>query len=202
MTLKFRTPDILLAAAFHARAKRGNREMKFEEDIAPLQVARTKRSGKRVVAVPEPRASYSRFAVSIDRQAERPPATLAKAVSLYPVLKGELGQTTGVRNWHLQPGHTFCEWIFRGVKADIGKAKAVFTLTLWYRAKGADEGAHERVVAKGATPAIAEISFTIGAARALKPASARRAAQLFVAMQEMLPVNHEATSKTELALPG
>ena len=72
LTLKLRTPDLFVAAATHLRGRKDDAkvETKFEEDIAPLEVAVP---GAAKVTIADPPSMRSRFSLSTT-SGERAPA--------------------------------------------------------------------------------------------------------------------------------
>ena len=202
-TLKFRTPDVLLAARYHRTARGFDPDSVLEEDIAPLQI---KSGGK--VAMPKQRTTYSRFAISSKENARARLETLRDATRRFPMLRegrAVFGQDRIVAgDSALKSGRTICEWVYQGALVDLGSIEAEFALTLWYvfdEPMRAD--VWRRAKSGRINPTIAEISFDfpleeekMGAGDAL------RAMQLFNAMQTELPVNPRETSKTALGLPG
>jgi len=203
VTLKFRTPDMLLAAEYCQAAKEGAGETTFEEDIAPLQVSR----GKKGVAVPDPRATYSRFAVSTELTGDTSFGTLKDAFARFGSLRktlerrAEAGVDPATK---LLSGPTILELVFQEAFVDLGeKLDAEFGFTLWYFQKSAHEGNLWKDLTSGRLdPSVAEISFDFDTKNGRMDAdAAERASKLFIAMQEELSGDPQEASKTELALP-
>jgi len=203
LTLKFRTPDMLLAAEYCQAAKVRGGETAFEEDIAPLQVSR----GKKGVAVSDPRATYSRFAVSTELESDDSHATLQHVFARFGFLRktlerraeGEVDPAT-----KLLTGPTILELVFQKAFVDLGeKLDAEFGFTLWYFQKPAHaSNVWKDIVSGGLDPSIAEISFDFETKNGrLDADAAERASRLFIAMQEELAGDPQEASKTELALP-
>jgi hypothetical protein len=205
VTLKFRSPDFLIAAEYcrAAKANGGGGDTTLEEDIGPLQVPR----GKKPVAVAEPRSIYSRFAVSTKVKPDDSFETLGDAFSRFGALEQSLrrdsdGEDLGPVRLHSGP--TICEWVFQEAAVDLGdKLDAEFAFTLWYFGKGGGlRGLYKRAMSGALDPRIAEISFDFKTqAGRLDTEAAERATKLFIGMQEKLPVNKEEASKTKLGLP-
>jgi hypothetical protein len=205
VTLKFRSPDFLIAAEYcrAARANGGGGETKLEEDIGPLQVPR----GKKPVAVAEPRAIYSRFAVSTKIKTDNNLETLGDAFSQFGVLEKSLSRDSNGEDYgatRLRSGPAICEWVFQKAVVDLGdKLDAEFAFTLWYFNEGGTlKGLYKRAMSGALDPRIAEISFDFETqAGRLDTEAAERATRLFIGMQEKLPVNTKEASKTALGLP-
>lgn len=203
VTLKFRTPDFLLAAEYFRAAREHDPETKLEEDIAPLQVAR---EGKQV-AVPTPRSVYSRFSVSTKLLAFGGTfATLGDVFDQFGALQESLDRDgKAAADTKLVSGPTICEWVFEDAEVDLGEElDAGFSFTLWYVLEAGETRDPWKHVASGAVdPRIAEISFDFDTKNGrMDKAAAERASKLFIAMQMELPVDKEATSKTALGLPA
>jgi hypothetical protein len=205
VTLKFRTPDALLAAEFADKGRSTIADWKFEEDIAPLQIAAG--SGSERVIVAKPPATYSRFSVSLNLEFDSPLATLGDAFDRFGAFERELEDAKAGpadRDLKLHAGPTICEWVFQNAQVDLGeKLEAEFGFTLWYFVTGGKRRNPCRPAASGALqPDVAEISFDLEADEGrVESGVSRRAMRLFIAMQENLPVNRRAASKTALALP-
>jgi hypothetical protein len=206
VTLKFRSPDFLIAAEY-CRAARANGggggETKLEEDIGPLQVPREKKP----VAVAEPRSIYSRFAVSTKLKIDDSLETLGDVFSRFGALEKSLSRDSNGADYgatRLQSGSTICEWVFQEAAVDLGdKLDAEFAFTLWYLSKGGSlKSLYERAMSGAIDPRIAEISFDFETqAGRLDTEAAERATKLFIGMQQKLPVNSKEASKTALGLP-
>ena len=205
LTLKFRTPDILLAAAFAERSSALHVEKrKFEEDIAPLQVGPQDSTAKRVARTRSHRP-YSRFTVSLYLDFDAELRKLGDAFQRFGPFKDELEDAQRAKvpkRLKLHPGPRVAEFVFENAEVDLGRKRdAAFGLTLWYFVKPGAR--HWKRAASGALkPDVAEISYDYGTDEGrVDAAVSRRASRLFQAMQETLPVSRKATSKTELALP-
>ena len=205
VTLKFRSPDFLVAAE-HCRAARangGSDDTKLEEDIGPLQVPR----GKKPVAVAEPRSIYSRFAVSTKIKIDDSIETVGDAFSRFGALQKSLsrnGVGEDLGETRLHSGPTICEWVFQDAMVDLGgELDAEFGFTLWYFSEGGTlKNLYKRAMSGALDPGIAEISFDFETqAGRLDTEAAERATKLFIGMQEKLPVNTKEASKTALGLP-
>lgn len=201
-TLKYRSPDVLLATDYRRIVTAD--EPLIEEDISPLQVAR---SGK-PVAVADQRSLYSRFAISTERVTRAEFQTIEQVVDKFNWLDSWLDRRTdgGYRDEKLHAGPTICEWVFEDASVWLGDGiRAKFTLTLWYLHKNAKvKSVYERALSGDLDPRIAEISFDFGVDAAkgarMDAEAAERAAALFIGMQE-LRMDKRETSKTKLGLP-
>jgi hypothetical protein len=194
-TLKFRTPDLIIAA--EALPSKG--KVKFEEDIAPL--IRVNAGGSETAQFAKPPSMRSLFSVSIttDLEPSYQLLTVDNASALYPDLQHHLqlvgaGPVRG--DAQLRPGSTFHEVVFDGASVDLGaKVDAEFDLSLWY--KNGTLGT--------AKPKIAELSFkyTLSEGPEAGPA-ARRALALFKALQSPLGdwASPDRETKTSIALPA
>ena len=230
VTLKFRSPDIMLAAEMYPRVKDIYKDTQFEEDIGPLQVASKTHPD---ICFPKQPDMRSRFAVSIDEQADAGTdlSTLDGVFGLFETFEEDLERAGDKKlsgGTALRQGPTVCEWVFGRAKVDLGKwgdsqsggqverIEAEFALSLWYFLdEGADDAACD-ATADGSVPLrVAEISFQIDLRgpkksesesgdqdmRLLPEKATRRASKLFKAMQG-LHLNQKDTSKTTLALPA
>jgi hypothetical protein len=203
VTLKFRSPDLLLSAEYYRAAKARPGDTTLEEDIAPLQVAR----GKKAVAVPDPPSTYSRFAVSTKRNLDGAFETLGDVFAKFEMAKQSLDRNAGRDadgGVKLVPGPTILECVFQDAAVDLGAGlDAEFGFTLWYFPADSTKGdPWERAKSGKLIPGAAEISFDFETENGRMDAdAAERARTLFVAMQEKLPVNRRGTSKTKLGLP-
>jgi len=203
VTLKFRTPDMLLAAEYCQEAKGGAGETAFEEDIAPLQVSR----GKKGVAVPDPRATYSRFAVSTELTGDTSFRTLKDVFARFGSLRKTLERRAGGEvdpATKLLSGPTILELVFQEAFVDLGeKLDAEFGFTLWYFQKQTHAGNVWKDITSGKLDqSVAEISFDFDTKDGRMDADAgERASKLFIAMQDELSGDPQEASKTELALP-
>jgi hypothetical protein len=202
VTLKFRTPDFLLAAEYLRSARSHPGETKLEEDIAPLQVAR---KGK-PVAVPEPRSVYSRFSVSTKLAFDGRFETLGEVFGRFGALRDSFDRAgVAVEDAKLAAGPTIYEWVYQYAQVDLGnKLDAEFGFTLWYIfPTGGTRNPWKRSTSSTANPRIAEISFDFATKDGrMNRAAAQRASTLFLAMQNELDVNWRETSKTALGLPA
>jgi hypothetical protein len=194
VTLKFRTPDLFLAAAVPPAE---GAKTKFEEDIAPLLVRKVDAAGKETAIFAQPPSMRSLFSVSISRDAERDDrfATLGALAELIADLGDRLakaGVTAGDLGAKLVEGDTFRESVYSGAAVDLGdKVDGEFDLTLWHR-----DGA--------GAPATAELSFKYETEGGAVPGEvARRALHLFTALQLHLGdwASPERETKTSIALP-
>ena len=198
ITLKLRSPDLLIASATplsDVSADKDEVDEKFEEDISPLEVA-TGRSGKVKVTLADPRSTRSRFARSITRvvPGPNPCADLGKVFELFPTLDAHLragGAPPPKEGTRLTSAWAIDETIFRGMKVDLGQgSQAEFTITLW------------RFRTRAPRRRVAELSYTYKPKNKSEPAIARAALRLFLGLQDGLPdlLDLSSTSKTALAL--
>jgi hypothetical protein len=196
ITLKFRTPDLLLAATAPFEGAGGKADKKFEEDLTP-QIER--RGG--VPAFAQPPASRSLFSASVKHKKVKPEtsvASLKDVMKLYPGVEASLrraGMGEGAAAAPLASGEKYHEIVFSKARVDLGEnTDAEFDLTFWYRPGQA----------AAQPPVIAEVSFKydMDGGKVAEPV-ARRAAVLFRAMQEMLGGWTSAAhqTKTSMALP-
>lgn len=201
VTLKFRTPDFLLAGEYLRMAKQQAGETTFEEDIAPLQVAR---KGKPVAAA-NPRSVYSRFSVSTKiKNFGGSFDSLGDILDRFGALKNSLGGKIGGRR-KLVPGPTICEWVYDDAKVDLGEdLNADFAFTLWFLSRHrAKQDPWKRALSGRIDPSVAEVSFDFDTRQGrMDRAAAKRASKLFLAMQAKLHVDKTITSKTALGLPS
>lgn len=201
ITLKLRSADLLLSAAFDTKATaRDDIKRKFEEDIAPLQVA----DGK-TVTVAQPAATYSRFSVSLKRDTDSPLKRLGEAFALFAPFENALEEASGEKvkgGTGLTAGPLVSEWVFENAEVDLGDGVAAeFGLTLWYFSEGG-RPPFAAAASGGRPPDVAEISFDFDTRDGrVSSKVSRRAMRLFLAMQTRLPGRKDATSKTKLALP-
>jgi hypothetical protein len=134
VTLKFRTPDLIVAAeALPAKGK-----AKFEEDITPFLVRTVNPNGSETTSFVQPSSMRSLFSVSITKDLEPSDRllTLADASAMYPDLQQRLklaGATAIQADAKLTPGLAFHELVFGGASVDLGaKVDAEFDFSLWY----------------------------------------------------------------------
>jgi hypothetical protein len=191
LTLKFRSPDLFLAADMRLEDHEGDdgRDSKFEEDVGALAVRNW--AGKTIVAVPP--SSKSQFSRSFTRAigANAVPRALDEVEQLYPGFANELRQVAGPVDMTatLEPGLDYRELVYASSKLQLAAdTKAEFALTIWYRS--ADEQN---------APALAEISFSYATDDgAVGTEAARRARDLLLAMQGMPWADPAAPTKTAL----
>jgi hypothetical protein len=197
VTLKFRTPDLFLAAAARPR---DDAKAKFEEDIAPLLVRTVSASGDETAAFVEPPLMRSLFSVSISRDVNPDVqfSTLEDVTARYRGLKDRLeraGMKRSDLTAELVDGGRIHELVFAGAFVDLGnKLDAEFDLTLWYR-----EG-----TLGSAAPVTAELSFKYGSDKGtVTDEVARRALRLFTGLQARLGdwASPQRETKTSIALP-
>jgi hypothetical protein len=200
LTLKYRTPDLFLAAEAYSKAKKEKTKTKLEEDISPL-IARMRRSPTDEVTVAQPRSMRSLFAVSTKNErvaAGEAFEVLGDLIDDYPTWKANFKKAKLSElsmNARLLPGPKIHELVFEGAKVDLDHDEDVkFALTLWYNRD--DAGAPK--------PLTAEISFKYEMENGEVDVDvARRALRLFLAMQAHLGdwSNPKQATKTSLALP-
>ena len=197
VTLKFRTPDLIVAA----EALPGKGKAKFEEDIIPLIVRTVNANGSETTSFVQPFSMRSLFSVSITNDLEPSDRllTFADASAIYPDLQKRLklaGATAIQADAKLTPGSTFRELVFDGAFVDLGaKVDAEFNLSLWY----------EQGMLGKAKPEIAELSFKYALSEGAEAgAAARRALALFKALQSDLKewASPDRETKTSAALPA
>ena len=205
VTLKFRTPDLLLAREFAGAANMSDDD-KFEEDIALLQVAPKDGAGKRSVTTPRRPSIYSRFSVSLRRDLSVGLQELRGAFEQFEPFERELNAAEGSevkKGRKLHAGPAVCEWVFEGAAVDLGAVDAGFAFTLWYFVEdGEGRNQFRKAASGGLQPRVAEISFDFKTKDGRVDADvSRRASKLLIAMRKKLPANRHSTSKTALALP-
>jgi len=187
ITLKLRLPALSDVAGRDLHGAHPGAKAKLEEDIGPATVLVGAPGGPVVLA--ERRSTHRRYALSNTQPlpCDQQPATIADVQFLYPTLLDHLhADPAGA----LQRGPEIEEVALKGAKVDLGeKVDGEFTLTLWTFEAGYSP--HE----------IAEISFRHDIVD--DPEIARRADQLFIAMQNELGdvLYLDCDSKTSLALP-
>jgi hypothetical protein len=196
MTLKLRTPDIVIAVdAVLEKEDPQFKHSKFEEDIAPLLLRKTV-AGKEILAP----SMRSQFSVSIDAKGASEPATFGDVLATYPGLPARLaaaGTPKVETAAALVAGDTFDELVFEGAKLELGGEKpAGIDLSLWYPKGTIDAQA----------PRLAELSFKYKMKNVenAEAVVARTALRLFQALQRELGewASAEQESKTFLALPN
>lgn len=186
LTLKFRSPDLFLAAAMGLDDHAG--KSKFEEDVGALAV----RDASKQMVVAVPASSRAQFSRSFKRAvaADGAPRTLDEVDRLYPGFAADLRLVAGPIDMAaaLEAGADFRELVYESSKLSVGgDAKAEFALTIWYR--DAD-----------AAPALAEISFAYATDDgAVTGETAHRARELLLAMQAMTWADPAAPTKTAQA---
>jgi hypothetical protein len=191
ITLKFRSPDLFLAANARLDAHAGAEEpeSKLEEDIGALAVRVA--AEEAVVAVP--RSTRSQFSRSTTQNADfdAVPRTLNEVEALYPKFDDDLRQLAGEIDMSeaLTPSPEYRELVYESSKLDLARnTKVKFALTIWY------QGA-----ANHDAPALAEISFSYDTDEGAVPAeAARRARELLLAMQDLEWVDPAAPTKTAI----
>jgi hypothetical protein len=203
VTLKFRTPDFLLAAEYYRLAKNHPGDTTLEEDIAPLQIARRNKP----VTVAKPRSVFSRFSVSTKlTDLNGSFDVLGDVLDQFGALKDGLGRIgKAAKRATLVPGPTICEWVFEDATVDLGEnLNAEFGFTIWYVSRaGSKRDPWKRAESGNVNPRVAEISFDFQTKQGrMDRAAAQRASKLFLGMQSTLPVNKTMTSKTALGLPS
>ena len=191
LTLKFRSPDMFLAAGMPLKAKNGARNVdsKIEEDLGPVSV----RGGPEEGAVAKPRSARSQFSRSTKQTVspDKVPTSLAGIADLYPSFEDELRAAIGGFDTSalLEPSPEYRELVYESSKLIVAKdVKARFALTLWYK----DVENRDR-------PALAEVSFKYDAKNGGVPDEvARRALALLLAMQDLPWAEPSAPAKTAL----
>jgi hypothetical protein len=172
LTLKFRSPDLLLVAATDIDGN-DNRDgdTKFEEDITPLRVHA---GGKAIAEAGSMRSLFSRSTEKKPRDMNRLGDVFARFDTMEANLKA-LGAATAKPGAELRPGVTLHEFVFRGPEAVLEGTKAKFSLTLW----------HDDPPKNDSGPIAAEISFTFHVKDELTKAgaSSRIGSELFKEFQ-------------------
>jgi hypothetical protein len=198
LTLKLRTPDLFIAAATVVGAEDKNITDEFEEDIAPLAVAKFDTSGDERVILSSPASVRCRFARAFRRKihASKPLGRLAEVYRLFHGFDANLTDSAlgGIgRIARLLHGQVMLERVYNGAAVALGAGvDGRFTFTEWYLQR---------------TPRVqrvAEISFKLAIQEGgLARSAARRALMLFTSLQDNLcdVVDLDSDSKTALALP-
>ena len=201
VTLKFRTPDIFLAAATELKGSSDEASTKLEEDISPVIVRARNPANNEMITLAQPRSMRSQFSISTKQRVGRDARfdVLGDAMNAYPTLQDNLrkaGNSGLAMNSRLIRGIPIHELVFEGAEVDLGSGTdGEFALTLWYR----------RDAASSSKPLIAEISFKYDTDEgSVNAAVARRAQRLFEAMQDDLRgwSNPALGTKTSEALPA
>lgn len=196
MTLKFRTPDVLIA--WEALPEKG--DTKFEEDIAPLLIRKVDGAGKEMGTFAKPPSMRSIFSVSLTEELEPTDkfTTVADVAKHFKDFRDRLERAGGkdiAPGVALSEGPVFHELVFKGAAVDLGeKLEADFDLSLWYHAGKF----------KTEAPVLAELSFKYDAKDGdAAGEGARRALALFKALQLGLDgwTNPDRETKTSAALP-
>jgi hypothetical protein len=195
LTLKFRSPDVFLAAgtSLTARQHAKNDDTKFEEDLGPLAV----RSGRGEGVAANPRGARSQFSRSTKQivPGNEVPTSLTGIAGLYPSFEEELRTVAGhvAMSAPLEASSKYRELVYKSAKLKLAKdLKAKFALTLWY--EGVEN--HDR-------PALAEISFKYDVTNGEVPTEAAgRALALLLAMQDLPWADPTAPTKTALVACG
>ncbi|HEV7321355.1 MAG TPA: hypothetical protein VGO04_22355 [Ensifer sp.] len=195
-TLKLRMPDQFVVASTSLvddGKTDKNIETKFEEDIGPLEVARSKATEGARVVVPVKRSTRNRFSLSttIEGDPSQRPARLADVFEKFPGAKVLIGDVA--TNEDLISGSVSHEYAFKKAEAKFSDSvDGIFALSLWCFDK------------PDANPSVAELSYTCETVNGNMPGkAARQAYDLFIKLQNQLAdiVDPENTSKTALALP-
>jgi hypothetical protein len=184
MTLKFRSPDLLLASAISLKVRNesGNDKSKLEEDLSPLAV----RDGSATGLVANPRSARSQFSRSttVETAVADAPINIAGIAALYPSFEDEFRSTD--LSTPLEPSAEYRELVYKSKKfAAFPDLEVQFALTLWY--KGAEN--EDR-------PSLAEISYKYEIADDKVPTeAARRALALLLTMQDLAGADAAAPTK-------
>ena len=173
VTLKFRSPDMFLAAARTTKAGGS----KFEEDIAPLVAGSSGKGGPAKFVTPPSMRSLFSASETRDVPADARFATLADVFRLYPDLGIRLERAGIQPSEALQSGRAFNEMVISGGTVDLGgNLDAEFDVTLWY----------DGLPGRG-KPETAELSFKYDVkSGSVSGEAAGRALRLFAAMQTEL----------------
>jgi len=194
ITLKLRMPDMFVVGTARL-SRQKNKAPDFEEDIAPLEVARGSGKGKAVVLA-KPRSMRSQFSMSATEPTDAGPSALGDVYKLFPALRKRLADCgeKAAANIPLVCGPVIQETVYKGAKVKLGgNIEGKFSLTLW------------RFSARRPVPGIAEISFKCETRSGFMPADAAwRAFELFTGLQDRLGdlIDASHSSKTVLALPA
>src|SRR5262249_42953794 len=136
VTLKFRSPDVFLAASIPLKAKNDAKKVdsKLEEDLGPVAV----RTGPEGGVAAKPRNARSQFSRSTTQtvHGDKVPTSLAGIAGLYPSFVDELRTATGPLDISppLDPSPEYRELVYKSSMLDItDDVKARFALTLWYK---------------------------------------------------------------------
>ncbi|MFA1628188.1 hypothetical protein ACDY96_37355 [Rhizobium mongolense] len=191
IALKLRMADFFVVANAHLPGSDGA-TIKFEEDIAPLEVKpQDPASSVMFPTKPSIRSRYS-LTTKLERRWDESNRTEARLGKLFPTLEGMLSRSL-VGDEALVGGPVIHELAAKGAQVRIGRnILAEFTLTCWY---------FEPAVGP---PSVAEVSFKYDTIAGEMPGkAARRALDLFNALQTGLGdyVNTDHSSKTAMALP-
>jgi hypothetical protein len=186
LTLKFRVPDMFIAADVNLS---GSNDTKLEEDIVTFRGAD---------GGPSMRSLYSR-SVNQDVDDGEMPESVQDATKRFPGLKKELrknGVAESVLEAALVKGPSIREMVFEGGSVDLDEnADAKFAITLWYSFG----------TPPPAVPLAAEFSYRYKTEHGdVSGAVARRALVLFQALQTQLGdwASAEHEPKTALGLPA
>jgi hypothetical protein len=189
VTLKFRSPDIFLAAA----RMPATGDSKFEEDITPVVIVS---SGKPAVArFATPPSMRSLFSASETRDvpADVRLTTLADVVRVFPELGTRLETAAVAPSEAVRPGRAFNEMVISGGTVDLGSSlDAEFDVTLWY----------DGLPGRG-KPETAELSFKYDVKNGrVSGEAAARALRLFTALQSDLAdwTSPDRETKTSVGL--
>jgi hypothetical protein len=186
LTLKFRVPDVFIAADVNLS---GSDDTKLEEDIVTFRGAD---------GGPSMRSLYSR-SVNQDVEDGEMPESVRDATKRFPGLKKELrenGVAENVLEAALVEGPPIREMVFEGGSVDLDEnADATFAITLWYSFDAPPQAA----------PLAAELSYRYKADHGdVSGKIARRALSVFRGLQDVLKdwasAQHEP--KTALGLPA
>jgi hypothetical protein len=191
LTLKFRVPDVFIAADVNLS---GSNDTKLEEDIVTFRGAD---------GGPSMRSLYSR-SVNQDVDDGEMPESVRDATKRFPGLKKELrknGVAESVLEAALVEGPPIREMVFEGGSVDLDEnadakfAPAKFAITLWY----------SFAAPPAAAPLAAELSYKYKADNGdVSGKVARRALSVFRGLQDTLKdwASSEHEPKTALGLPA
>jgi hypothetical protein len=187
LTLKFRSPDLFMAAAMGLADHAGDDDSKFEEDMGALAIRNAE-----VTTVAFPASSRSQFSRSFGRTvaADALPRDLGDVERLYPGFADDLLLVAGTVDMAatLASGPSYRELVYESSKLAVaGGTKAEVALTIWYRAADA-------------APALAEISFKYHTDEGVVTGeTARRARDLLLALEALPWADPAAPTKTAQA---
>jgi len=200
-TLKLRKADYFIVKSYYPKDEDWYDDVKFEEDIAPLEVK--PKGADSSIVFPTEHSIRSRFSLSLTTKKEINESTTTEDIfDWYPLLNDGLdvpvppGRT-------LIGGRVINESVAKGAEIDFSDGvEGKLALTIWSFTKPGVTLGNAQDEQNGA-PEIAEISFTCKTTDDgdMSAKAAREAYDFFIALQTHLNVNMSDASKTSLALP-